>query len=86
MEMLQAVRVLVVAMIAFLAALCLTPLVVRVLAKYQFGKHIRVSEATPVYTQLHKNKEGTPTAGGVIIWLSVLGLAFLFRPIEAVAI
>ena len=50
----------------------------KILSRYQFNKQIRNSDSTPIYSQLHKNKEGTPTAGGVIIWLTVLGLALIF--------
>jgi len=33
----------------------------------------------PVYNQLHKAKEGTPTMGGLLIWLTVLVVTLLFN-------
>lgn len=78
MDILQAVKVLVVAMMAFVGALFLTPFFSKILSRYQFNKQIRSGNSTPVFSQLHKNKEGTPTAGGIIIWLTVLGLALIF--------
>ncbi len=59
---------------AFLVAMLSTPLVAHVLYRYRFAKSIRVGN-TPVYTSLHKKKEGTPTGGGVLIWGTVLLLA-----------
>ena len=35
------------------------------------GKKIRNEGTTPIYTSLHKGKEGTPTMGGVLIWATV---------------
>jgi len=73
-----AVRVLVLSGIAFLVAIALTPLVGRLIKKYQTGKQIRDSKDTPIFSAMHAKKAGTPTMGGVIIWGSVLGLALLF--------
>lgn len=45
------------------------------------GKSIRAEGTTPVFTALHQKKSGTPTLGGLIIWVPVialaLGIAFL---------
>jgi phospho-N-acetylmuramoyl-pentapeptide-transferase len=41
------------------------------------GKQIR-SEGAPIFNQLHQKKEGTPTMGGLLIWLTVLILALFF--------
>jgi phospho-N-acetylmuramoyl-pentapeptide-transferase len=74
----QAVRVIVLAAIAFVVALIFTPIWYGVLKKYRFGKHMRASADAPVFYELHKKKEGTPTGAGVIIWGTVLGLAVVF--------
>ena len=74
----QAVRVIIVATIAFIVALIVTPIWYRVLKKYRFGKHMRESANAPVFYELHKKKEGIPTGAGVIIWGTVLGLAVFF--------
>lgn len=74
----QTVRVMVLTTIAFLVALFVTPLWYRFIQKRQFGKQIRDESAAPVFYELHKKKEGTPTGGGVIIWSTVIGLAAFF--------
>lgn len=62
---------------AFLFAILWTPLLTHILYKYKLGKSIRTKGA-PVYTKMHKNKEGTPTMGGILVWLTALILALLF--------
>jgi phospho-N-acetylmuramoyl-pentapeptide-transferase len=74
----QAIRLLVLTGVAFVIALYITPLVTKLLYKYKVGKQIRQSGDTPIFSSLHKGKEGTPTMGGVIIWVTVLGLALIF--------
>ena len=74
----QAIRVLVLTGVAFITAWILTPILDRFLHKYKLGKQIRVSKDAPVFSTLHAKKAGTPTMGGIIIWLTVLGLAALF--------
>ncbi len=71
----QTIRVIVITVVAFLVALMTTPFWCRLIKKYQFGKQIRNAEEAPVYNKFHKKKEGTPTAGGIIIWFTVLILA-----------
>lgn len=77
-EILQAARVLGISSIAFLVALLLTPSVIGLLYKFHFNKQIRSKESAPVFYELHKKKENTPTMGGIVIWLTVLGLAAFF--------
>lgn len=74
----QAVRVIVLTGIAFLAALAVTPFWFKLLKKYKFGKQLRTGSDTPVFQSLHKNKEGLITGAGIIIWSTVLGLAVIF--------
>jgi phospho-N-acetylmuramoyl-pentapeptide-transferase len=64
------------ALIAFVFGILLTPWFVRFLHKHRIGKQLRLEtvdgkEAT-VFTTYHKNKGGTPTMGGVLIWGSIL--------------
>jgi phospho-N-acetylmuramoyl-pentapeptide-transferase len=78
----QAVRILITAVSAFAAALFFTPLAVRLITRLQLNKQIRASADAPIFASLHKKKEGTPTAGGIIIWGAVLliGIAFALNP------
>jgi len=72
-QILQVIRVLGIALLSFLIALGVTPF----FSKFLLPKQIRNKESAPIYSQLHQKKAGTPTGGGVIIWATVLGLAFV---------
>lgn len=67
----QAIRVIVLTVGAFLLALFTTPFWFRLIKKYQMKKQIRTKADAPVFHKFHEKKEGTPTAGGVIIWSTV---------------
>ena len=71
----QIIRVLVLTTIAFIVAVLWTPLLTHFLYKYKLGKQIRSSVNTPLYSKLHRHKEGTPTMGGILIWGTVVFLA-----------
>lgn len=71
-------RVLGIVTITFAAAFLLTPLLTHFLYKYRFGKSIRNSGKTPLYSKMHAAKAGTPVGGGIIIWGVVLLLAVVF--------
>lgn len=64
--------------IAFILAISLTPLFTAFVFKNKFGKKIRAEGDTPVFTSLHKKKEGTPTMGGILIWLTAILMAGAF--------
>jgi phospho-N-acetylmuramoyl-pentapeptide-transferase len=79
------VRILMVAALAFFAALALEPLWVRILRTYfARGKEI-AREGAPVFSALHKRKEGTPTMGGFLIWGTVAALTVLFWAVHGFA-
>jgi phospho-N-acetylmuramoyl-pentapeptide-transferase len=74
----QAIKIFVITTLSFLVALFWMPSLLNVLRKNKIGKKIRDEEDTPIFSKLHKKKEGTPTMGGVLIWGTVLFLALLF--------
>lgn len=74
----QAVRILILCGVSFSVGLFLTPIVTKLLFKYKAGKQIRDAKEAPVFNSLHQGKAGTPTMGGVIIWVTVLGLSLIF--------
>ena len=74
----EAVRVLILTTIAFLVALAITPFCYQLLKRFGFAKQIRTREGAPIFSELHSKKAGTPTGGGIIIWIAVLGLAGTF--------
>ena len=51
---------------AFLISLLLGPMLIKWLYRLKVGQILRKGEAPPLY-ELHRNKEGTPTMGGVLI-------------------
>ncbi|MCK5413323.1 MAG: phospho-N-acetylmuramoyl-pentapeptide-transferase [Candidatus Pacebacteria bacterium] len=74
----EVIRVFAILAITFSLAMILTPVLTHFLYKYKIGKQIRADGDTPVFTALHKKKEGTPTMGGLLIWIVVPLLAILF--------
>lgn len=66
------------AAISFAAAMALTPLFTEFVYKHKFGKKIRAEGDTPIFSQLHEKKAGTPTMGGVLIWGTTVLLAAFF--------
>jgi phospho-N-acetylmuramoyl-pentapeptide-transferase len=63
-----------------LVAIVLGPWVIRKLYSMKIGQEIRKEECLPLYA-LHKEKEGTPTMGGILILFSVLVSTFLWADI-----
>ncbi|MBU1119127.1 phospho-N-acetylmuramoyl-pentapeptide-transferase [Patescibacteria group bacterium] len=71
------IKVFILAALAFGIAILWTPLLTHFLYKYRLGKNIRKGDS-PVYTEMHKKKAGTPTMGGILIWGTVLFLVGIF--------
>ncbi len=75
----EAVRVLIMFALSFAVALFVTPFFLRFSERFDFRKkNIRDEKSAPVFYSFHKNKSETPTMGGMIIWVTVLGLALTF--------
>src|SRR3989344_2914148 len=72
---LQAVRVLGLAMVSFLVAFSVTPLALRIVDKYGIKKQIRCATDAPIFAKLHAGKSGTPNMGGIIVWGTVFIMA-----------
>ena len=72
----QIVRVLLIGGLSFAWAMLVEPLVYQALLRFGKGKQIR-TEGAPVFASLHAKKAGTPTMGGVMIWIVVTGLALV---------
>jgi len=73
------------AAISFVLAMALTPVLTKFLYKYKMGKQIRKDGDTPVFSQLHEKKRGTPTMGGILIWFTTILLALAFWFFDRVA-
>ncbi|MBT3690032.1 phospho-N-acetylmuramoyl-pentapeptide-transferase [bacterium] len=77
-ENFEVIKIFILSIISFVVAILFTPILTHYLYKYKIGKRIRNSKKAPIFLKLHKKKEGTPTMGGIIIWLTVLILALTF--------
>lgn len=76
-EIIEISRVLFLAALSFTVAFIFAPILIRFLIKNRMGKQIRM-EGAPIYNQLHQKKEGTPTMGGIVVWLTVFIIAMIF--------
>lgn len=70
--------------LSFLVALFSTPLLTHFLYKYKLGKNIRDSKDTPLFTQMHAAKKGTPTMGGLLVLVVTVVLIVLFWVLDRV--
>jgi len=73
---LQLLRIFILTTVSFGLAILLTPILVKFLEKHKVGKQIR-TEGAPIFASFHKKKEGTPTMGGILIWLTTLIIALV---------
>lgn len=74
-ETTQVLRIFLLTSASFVIGMFVAPALSAVLFRNRFGKSIRASDAAPIMSALHQKKSGTPTMGGVLIWLSVLIMA-----------
>ena len=84
LESFELVRILVLTTVAFVLAVALTPFWTHILYKYKLGKRIRNSGDTPIFSMMHAKKSGTPTMGGVLIWVVVVFLAVVLLYISQI--
>jgi phospho-N-acetylmuramoyl-pentapeptide-transferase len=78
MENFNVIKVFFLTTLSFIVAVGWTPLLTHFLFKYKLGKQIRDKAAAPIFSAMHQKKSGTPTMGGLIIWVTVAVLAILF--------
>lgn len=69
--------------VSFLLALVSTPILTHFLYKYRLGKQIRDSVSAPIMSSLHAGKSGTPTMGGILVWLTTLLVALIFYYLDS---
>lgn len=79
-EIVNIIKVMMTGVIAFVTAFIFTPFWTTFLYKYKVGIKIKKNSVQGDKLQylniLHANKSGTPTAGGVVVWGSILVLIF----------
>ncbi|MBI4122453.1 MAG: phospho-N-acetylmuramoyl-pentapeptide-transferase [Parcubacteria group bacterium] len=72
------IKIFILATLSFVVAFVLTPLLTHFLYKYKLGKPIRAVSSAPIFARLHSAKAGTPTMGGILVWVTVLAVALVF--------
>src|SRR3989344_8508294 len=72
------IKIFTLAAISFALAIGLTPIFTNFVYGHKFGKKIRAEGDTPYYSKLHEKKAGTPTMGGILVWVSTIALAVIF--------
>lgn len=75
LESFEIVRVLLLSAVAFVIAFAWAPFLIRLLERWKILKEIRASADAPIFARLHEKKRGTPTMGGIVIWVTVFVLA-----------
>jgi phospho-N-acetylmuramoyl-pentapeptide-transferase len=79
-QVLPIAKVLILSVLSFGLAMILTPILAHFLYKYKIGIRIKDKsvdgESLSYVSKLHKHKSGTPTMGGILIWATVVILAF----------
>jgi phospho-N-acetylmuramoyl-pentapeptide-transferase len=78
MELYNIIKIFFLTAFAFVFAVAWTPLLTHFLYKYRMGKQIRDEGSAPIFAKMHEAKRGTPTMGGVLIWVTVLVLMAIF--------
>jgi phospho-N-acetylmuramoyl-pentapeptide-transferase len=66
------IRILSILFACFLIGMLWAPALVRLLRHFKMGKNIRDEKSAPVMAKLHAAKAGTPTMGGLVIWVTVV--------------
>jgi len=75
-----ALKIWILGTMAFVLAMLWTPALTHFLYKYKIGVRIKKTsvdgEKAPIYYRLHKDKSGIPSMGGVLVWVTVIFMAF----------
>jgi len=82
MDYFPVIKILFFSALAFVITIAWTPILTHFLYKYKLGKRIRNDGTTPIFSKLHQKKAGTPTMGGLLVWVTtlILTLIFFFLP------
>lgn len=78
MEIFYILKIFFLGVLSFIIAIAWTPILTHFLYKYKLGKSIRSEKLAPVFASMHQKKAGTPTMGGVLIWVTTLLLTVFF--------
>lgn len=83
MLLFSVVKIFILTTLAFVVTILWTPVLTHFLYKYKLGKQIRDQASAPIYSKLHQTKSGTPTMGGLLVWVTtavlILGIFYLAK-------
>lgn len=72
------VKIILLCTLAFVFTILWAPILTNFLYRHKLGKKIRNNGQTPIFSALHAHKEGTPTMGGLLIWVTLLIFIIVF--------
>lgn len=82
-EISNLVRIFSLTTVSFLVAILWTPILSHFLYKYRLVKQLREQawdgEPAKVFRKMHLFKKGTPTMGGLLIWMTVAAVTVIFN-------
>lgn len=84
LDILNVIKIFAIFTATFVIAMAIAPVFIHFLYKYKVGKNIRDGSDTPIFSALHAKKAGTPTMGGLLIWVTVVTIAFLISFLSSV--
>jgi len=73
--LISVIKVFILSTLAFVITVLWTPLLTKFLYKYKLGKQIRDEASAPIYSKMHQVKSGTPTMGGMLVWITTAAMA-----------
>jgi len=80
-QVINVLKILITGGLAFILAFFSTPLLTHILYKKKLGIKIKENSVDgkklTYISELHRHKAGTPTMGGILVWATVLVLAFI---------
>lgn len=69
------------AIFAFIFSLIFAPVVIKMLARWKIGENIRKEDSEQLF-ELHRDKQDTPTMGGIFILLAIFTSVFLWADLS----
>ncbi|HLC44691.1 MAG: phospho-N-acetylmuramoyl-pentapeptide-transferase [Candidatus Doudnabacteria bacterium RIFCSPHIGHO2_01_FULL_50_11] len=79
----ELIKIFLLTAMSFAFAMALTPVLTHYLYKYQLSQRMRTQAwdgtSADVYLSLHKKKEGTPSMGGLLVWVTAAILTVFFN-------
>lgn len=72
-------KIILLAFTCFLIAMAMAPVLLRLLRRFKMGKSIRDAQSAPIAAKLHSAKAGTPTMGGLVVWVTVAIVMVVLR-------